>query len=406
MLTGESFPVPEALPDPPRKDSPVSINDKDKAEKCPFTKEMKQKCWNMAEMVQGRDPKRWRKDAVGNIVFRGFSNCHGALCYEFDHIQPYVKGMLSVFGFIDECFRGRDPERWRKDAVGNIVFRGFSNCHGALCYEFDHIQPYVKGGLLDLDNMQILQTQVNRKKSDNVLDKYILKGFSCKHKFTDGTLSRYKACLVANGSTQLEGVDVDETFSSVVKPAVSLWTQACPSSLVSAFCFLHYSSWVSAYQTPIDTESKLGVDGDSVSDPTLYRSLAGSLQYLTFTRPDISYAVQQGTMDYGLQLVSSFTTDLVTYSDADWAGFPTTCRSTSDYCAFFGNNLLSLSSKRQPTLSRSNAEAEYCGVDNVVAETCLLQNLLCELHNPLSSVTLVYCDNVIVVYLSWWCSNE
>nr|GEZ33601.1 retrotransposon protein, putative, unclassified [Tanacetum cinerariifolium] len=45
-------------------------------------------------------------------------------------------------------------------------------------------------------------------------------------------------------------------------------------------------------RTPIDTESKLGVDGDSVSDPTLYRSLAGSLQYLTFTRPDISYAVQ------------------------------------------------------------------------------------------------------------------
>ncbi|GKE14765.1 ribonuclease H-like domain-containing protein [Tanacetum coccineum] len=45
--------------------------------------------------------------------------------------------------------------------------------------------------------------------------------------------------------------------------------------------------------TLVDTESKLGVDGDPVSDPTLYRSLAGSLQYLTFTRPDISYAVQQ-----------------------------------------------------------------------------------------------------------------
>ncbi|GJW00093.1 ribonuclease H-like domain-containing protein, partial [Tanacetum coccineum] len=46
-------------------------------------------------------------------------------------------------------------------------------------------------------------------------------------------------------------------------------------------------------RTPIDTESKLRSDGDPVSDPTLYRSLAGSLQYLTFTRPDISYAVQQ-----------------------------------------------------------------------------------------------------------------
>ncbi|GKC86692.1 ribonuclease H-like domain-containing protein [Tanacetum coccineum] len=41
-------------------------------------------------------------------------------------------------------------------------------------------------------------------------------------------------------------------------------------------------------RTPVDTESKLGTTGDVVSDPTLYRSLAGSLQYLTFTRPDIS----------------------------------------------------------------------------------------------------------------------
>nr|GEZ64876.1 ribonuclease H-like domain-containing protein [Tanacetum cinerariifolium] len=81
-------------------------------------------------------------------------------------------------------------------------------------------------------------------------------------------------------------------------------------------------------RTPVDTESKLGVDGDPVvPDPTLYRSLAGSLQYLTFTKPDISYAVQQGTMHYGLQLLSSSTTNLVAYSDADWAGCPTIRRS-------------------------------------------------------------------------------
>nr|GFA57920.1 ribonuclease H-like domain-containing protein [Tanacetum cinerariifolium] len=46
-------------------------------------------------------------------------------------------------------------------------------------------------------------------------------------------------------------------------------------------------------RTPVDMDSKLGPEGVSFQDPTLYRSLAGGLQYLTFTRPDISYAVQQ-----------------------------------------------------------------------------------------------------------------
>ncbi|GAA0162546.1 hypothetical protein LIER_18615 [Lithospermum erythrorhizon] len=46
--------------------------------------------------------------------------------------------------------------------------------------------------------------------------------------------------------------------------------------------------------TPIDTKSKLsGTSGTPCEDPSLFRSLGGALQYLTFTRPDISYAVQQ-----------------------------------------------------------------------------------------------------------------
>ncbi|GJY70705.1 hypothetical protein Tco_0474408 [Tanacetum coccineum] len=57
------------------------------------------------------------------------------------------------------------------------------------------------------------------------------------------------------------------------------------------------------------------------------------------------------------------------------------------------------SSKRQPTLSRSNAETEYRGVANAIAETCWLWNLLRELHTPLSSATLVYCDNVRVLHV-------
>ncbi|GKA80412.1 ribonuclease H-like domain-containing protein [Tanacetum coccineum] len=108
----------------------------------------------------------------------------------------------------------------------------------------------------------------------------------------------------------------------------------------------------------------------------------------------------QGTTDLGLQLFRSTTSQLIAYSDADWAGCPATRRSTSGYCVFLGDNLLTWSSKRQDTLSRSNAEAEYRGVANVVAGTSWIHNLLRELHNPLFTATLVYCDNISAVYMS------
>ncbi|GKB37360.1 ribonuclease H-like domain-containing protein [Tanacetum coccineum] len=144
----------------------------------------------------------------------------------------------------------------------------------------------------------------------------------------------------------------------------------------------------------VDTESKLGVDGD----PVCLHMHDPREPHLSALKRILRYV--QGTMNYGLQLFSSSTTDLVAYSNADWAGCPTTRRSTSGYCVFLGNNLLSWFAKRQPTLSRSGAEAEYRGVANAVAETCWLRNLLRELHTPLSSATLVYCDNVSTVYLS------
>ncbi|GJU03858.1 ribonuclease H-like domain-containing protein [Tanacetum coccineum] len=151
----------------------------------------------------------------------------------------------------------------------------------------------------------------------------------------------------------------------------------------------------------VDTDSKLSADGDPVSDPTLYHSLAGALQYLTFTRLDISYTVQQVCLYMHDPREPHFSAlkRILRYI-RDWAGCPTARRSTSGYCVFLGNNILSWSSKRQVTLSRSSAEVEYRSVANAVAETCWLRNLLRELHTPLSTATLVYCDNVSAVYLS------
>ncbi|CAA7029694.1 unnamed protein product [Microthlaspi erraticum] len=177
--------------------------------------------------------------------------------------------------------------------------------------------------------------------------------------------------------------------------------------------------------TPVDLKSKLSANsGDRIDNPTAYRSLAGALQYLTFTRPDISYAVNQiclfmhdpreqhlqalkrilryvqGTHTHGLHLQKGSINDITAYSDADWAGCPDTRRSSSGYCLYLGPNLVSWSSKRQPTVSRSSAEAEYKGVANAVAEACWLRNLLLELHCPITKASVIYCDNISAVYLS------
>jgi hypothetical protein len=105
--------------------------------------------------------------------------------------------------------------------------------------------------------------------------------------------------------------------------------------------------------TPVDTHAKLSADGALVADSSHYRSIVGALQYLTFTRPDIAYAVQQvclymhdprephlvamkrilrylqGTLDLGFHLHRTSPVDLTVYSNADWAGCPETRRSTS-----------------------------------------------------------------------------
>ena len=108
----------------------------------------------------------------------------------------------------------------------------------------------------------------------------------------------------------------------------------------------------------------------------------------------------RGTLDLGLHIRASSQSDLVVYSDADWAGCPDTRKSTSGYAVFLGDNLVSWSSKRQNTVSRSSVGAEYRAVANAVAEASWLRQLLSELHTPLRQATLVYCDNISTVYMS------
>jgi hypothetical protein len=123
--------------------------------------------------------------------------------------------------------------------------------------------------------------------------------------------------------------------------------------------------------TLVDLQAKFAADsGPPVQDASQFWSIAAALQYLTFTWPDITYAVQQiylhmhdpqephltaikrilrylqGTPDYGLLLRRSSSSDLIIYMDADWAGCLNTCCSTLGYAVFLGDNLVSWSAKR------------------------------------------------------------
>nr|GEX12975.1 ribonuclease H-like domain-containing protein [Tanacetum cinerariifolium] len=230
-----------------------------------------------------------------------------------------------------------------------------------------------------------------------------------KHKFhADGTLSLYKARLVANGSSQQLSVDFDETFIMAVKPttirtvlslALSsssfVLLQQIMASLHNEFDMtdlgeLNYFLGISATRYPTDLSYVVQQICLYMHDPREphFAALKRILRYV------------RGTVDFGLQLYFFATTSLVGYTDADWAGCPSIRRSTLGYCVFLGDNILSWSSKRQHTLSCFSVKAEYHGVTNVVAETSWLRNLLRELHSPISTATLVYCDNVSVVYMS------
>ena len=126
-------------------------------------------------------------------------------------------------------------------------------------------------------------------------------------------------------------------------------------------------------------------DGTALSDPSTYRSIVGSLQYLSLTRPDLAFAVNKvcqymshptddhwsavkrilrylkHTIHHGLLLHRTTTFSLQAFSDADWASCLDDRRSTTGYCIYLGRNLISWSSRKQRTVSRSMPPRKYYG---------------------------------------------
>ncbi|GKV30743.1 hypothetical protein SLEP1_g39523 [Rubroshorea leprosula] len=177
--------------------------------------------------------------------------------------------------------------------------------------------------------------------------------------------------------------------------------------------------------SPLASTSVLQLStGTPLSDGTNYRKIVGSLQYLSLTWPDLSFAVSRlsqfmhrptdshwqavkrvlrylrGSVSHGLLLRPQPTLSLHAFSDADWAGDRDTYTSTTGYLVFLGSNPLSWRAAKQQAVARSSTEAEYRALATAASEVVWIQHLLSELGVSSSIPPAILCDNIGATYLS------
>ncbi|XP_016199246.1 uncharacterized protein LOC107640214 [Arachis ipaensis] len=152
---------------------------------------------------------------------------------------------------------------------------------------------------------------------------------------------------------------------------------------------------------PMDANLKLRAkEDDLIPDASAYRRLIGRLMYLTISRSDITFVVTKlaqfmsdpqmphlqaahqvlrylkNAPGQGILFSAASQLTLSIYSDADWGSCLDTRRSTTGYCAFLGDSLITWKSKKQTVVSRSSTEAEYRSMAHASCEVVWLIGLL------------------------------
>lgn len=147
--------------------------------------------------------------------------------------------------------------------------------------------------------------------------------------------------------------------------------------------------------------------------------------YLNFTRPDISYVVQQlsqflhsptevhwkaaihvlkylkGCPSKGLFFgKNTFPIEIIAFSDSDWASCKDTRRSLTGYCIFMGNSMISWKTKKQKTVSRSSCEAEYRSLAATVCELLWISYILRDLNVHFKTPIGLWCDNKSAIHIT------
>ncbi|XP_013589440.1 PREDICTED: uncharacterized mitochondrial protein AtMg00810-like [Brassica oleracea var. oleracea] len=176
------------------------------------------------------------------------------------------------------------------------------------------------------------------------------------------------------------------------------------------------------FSTPMASSLKLTLhSGTSLSDPSKYRKLIGSLQYLQFTRLDdrLSQFMHKpiedhcqatkrilrylaGTPIHGIYFSTNNKLILHAYSDDDWVGDADDYVSTNSYIVYLGSHPISWSAKKQNGVACSSMEAEYRAIANTAAELSWICSILTEIRVAIPSPLVVFRDNVGATFL---CAN-
>nr|GEV38798.1 hypothetical protein [Tanacetum cinerariifolium] len=240
-----------------------------------------------------------------------------------------------------------------------------------------------------------------------------------------GDVLKNKAMLVAKRYRQEEGIDFEESFAPITHiEAIRIFIANATSKNMIIYQMdvktefmngeLKEKVYVSQPQgfvdpdhprmmdscDPVDTPMvdrlKLNEDPLGISvDQTRFRSMVGSLMYLTTSRPDLVFD--------GLSYPKDTAMALTAYTDADHAGCQDTRRSTSGSAQFFGDKLISWSSKKQKSTAISTTEVEYIALSGCCAQILWMRSQLTEYGFAFNKIPL-YCDNRSAIALC--CNNQ
>ncbi|KAJ0818040.1 putative RNA-directed DNA polymerase [Helianthus annuus] len=180
--------------------------------------------------------------------------------------------------------------------------------------------------------------------------------------------------------------------------------------------------------TPIELSSlvtsKIEKNQQLLNNVTGFQKLIGKLIYLSLTRPDISYTVQflsqfmhspkevhlslalrllrylKQSPGKGLSFKKSSKLELYGFADSDWAKCLQTRKSVTGFCIFLGSCLVSWKSKKQSTVARSTAEAEYRAMCSATCELLWLRNLLSELNVTCDLPMSLNCDSQAAISIA------